>query len=161
MAMNKNWPRWIFASVSKFFIDKMAIENLPMFIEGQHRDLDPTLQDYCELRIDGPNTTEVARNQWHLYMEVNVLISSIMNDSDYHRIHTSAGVVGNAFECSIPVYKYGNTVDDDDSLIGCLSLQQDRKKRERIQISHFGQVAPNTKLLQASVEGHFIINLEV
>ena len=161
MAMNKNWPRWIFASVSDHFKTKMDAVSLPLFIEGQHRDIDKSLQDYVELRVDGPYITEIARDQWQLYIEVNVLINSIMNDTNNHRIHTSAGLVGAAFEDAIPVYKYGSTGEDDDSFLGCLVLQQDKKRRERIQISHFGQVAPNTKLLQATVEGHFIIDLEV
>lgn len=157
-AINKNWPRWVFASVSKHIDDRK--DGLTLFIEGQHRDTEG-LVDFLELRVDGPNFTEVSRGCFHFFVEVNILVQSAMDDSNFHRIHTDVGIAAAALTSSIPVFKYGTGVDDDQSLLGCLRLIQDKRGREKVQVSHFGQIDPVTKLMQATVEGHYEMLLTV
>ena len=149
--INKNWPRWLFASVSKHFSDRRS--GLIMYIEGQHRDT-RSLKDFIELRMDGPQFTEISHNYWKVYVEINMLVQSAMDNNNYHRIHTNVGIVAAAFS-DIVLYKYGNGPDDDQSQWGCLSLIQDSDKRQRLDIFHFGQIDRQTKLLQATVEGHY------
>jgi len=150
---NVNWPRWVFASVCKHFDDNKS--SLTLFIEGQHRKT-RTLKDFAELRVDGPYLTEVSKGVWKLFIEVNVLLQSAMDDTSFHRIHTNAGIIVAAFT-GIPVYKYGDGVDDDKSLLGCLQIVSDARGKERIQVSHFGRIDTGTPLMQATVEGHYEI----
>jgi hypothetical protein len=155
MPSDPNWPRWIFASVSKHFQDRRG--TLTFYIEGQERD-SPMPTDLLEFRMDGPYETEISKNYWDLYIEVSILIQAMKDDKDYHRIHRYCGLVAQAFT-SIPVYKYGDGVDDDQTLLGCLNLVQNVGKHERIQINHFGQIEKDTPLLQSSVEGHYRMDL--
>lgn len=149
--INKNWPRWIFASVSKHFDDRR--QGLPMFIEGQHRDT-RSLKDFIELRMDGPQFTEVSHNYWRLYFEVNILVQSTMDEHSYHRIHTNVGIVAAAFS-DIGLMRYGTGPSDDQEQWGCAGLLQDTRKRQHLDIFHFGQIDKQTKLMQATVEGHY------
>ena len=151
MSMNENWPRWIFASVSKHFYDRR--QGLDFFIEGQHRATRGE-KDFLELRMDGPQITEISKNCYTLYGEVNILITSIMDNTNYHRIHTHAGIVAAAFTM-IPLIKYGTGTDDDGTQWGCWNLIQNPFKRQRVDIFHFGQVDVRSEVVQATVEGHY------
>jgi len=149
--INKNWPRWVFASISKHFDGKR--QGLPLFIEGQHRDT-RSLKDFIELRMDGPQFTEISRKYWRLYFEINILVQSTIDDNNYHRIHQNVGIVAAAFS-DIVLFKYGDGPDDDQELWACAHLMQDTRKRQHLDIFHFGQIDKQCKLLQATVEGHY------
>ena len=157
MSVNPNWSRWIFASASKHFAD--LANGVKFYIEGQPRDTKQTDQEIYEFRQDGPHYTEATRHQWNAYVEINILIQAAKLDDDFHRMRRLAGVIEAAFT-DIPVYKYGDTLDDDDSYLGCLKLRQDKRAGERIQTSHFGQIEKDTNLEQAVVEGHFDMELD-
>ena len=156
MAVQQQWPRWIFASVSRHFADRRG--GLTLFIEGQPRDTRDE-KDFLELRQDGPYITEVSKGYYRLYIEINVLVQSSMDAEDYHRIHDDVGIAAAAFTNGISVFKFGDRVGDDDSFVGCLILIGDPRGKERIQISHFGQIEPKLSLMQATVEGHYEMKL--
>ena len=156
MALDQNLTRWIIASVSQHFMDRR--QGLTVFMEGQVRDT-RTLKDFLELRVDGPSMTELSKGYWRVFIEINVLVQSAQDNADYHRIYESVGIAAAAFTGTLSIYKYGDKAGDDDSLVGCMQLQGDRSKTERIQISHFGQVEPETGVFQSSVEGHYAVNL--
>lgn len=161
MPANKNWARWIFASVSRHFTDELSSAGIPLFIEGQHRDTS-TLKDFVELRMDGPRSKEVSAGCWHLRVEINLLVQSSMDDVNYHRIHQTCGVVASAMKNNILVYRYGNTdIEDDSSFLGCLQLLIDQRGRDTIEINHFGMIHQETEIVQASVEAHYKLILEV
>ena len=157
MAILENLPRWLFASVSKHFDDNK--QDLALFIEGQYRTT-RNIKDFIELRFDGPDLTEISKGYWKVYTEINVLVQSAMDDENFHRIHTTVGKVVAAFT-DIEVYKYGTGDDDDDSLLGCLVLLADARSKEKTKVAHFGQIGPDTMLLQASVEGHYLMHLTI
>lgn len=157
MSKDKNIERWIFASICKHFDARK--ETLPLFIEGMHRDRIIN-QDQLELRIDGPYIVEESHNLFYYDYEINILVSSVINDTDLHQIYRDVGIVTSAF-VDIEVYKYGTGVDDDQSLLGCLRLKQSSGNREKIQVSNFGQIEPDVKLLQATVEGHYRLTLSL
>jgi len=159
MSANPNWPRWIFATVSKHFLAKAQEAGLHLFIEGQHRDTRKR-KDFLELRLDGPTLLEPSKGCWILRIEVNILIQSTMDDKNYHRIHQNVGVAAAAFNPAITVYKYGNNLQDDATFVGCLQLIQNRETRDFLEINHFGQIDPKTNLMQASVEGHYKMVLQ-
>lgn len=151
MSANLNWPRWVFASVSKHFYDRR--QGLIMFIEGQHRNTRND-KDFIELRMDGPQYTEISKDYWRIYGEVNILVTSAMDNVNYHRIHENVGIVATAFTM-IPLFKYGAGAQDDQTQWACWNLLQDTGKRQRVDIFHFGQVDVKSEVIQASVEGHY------
>lgn len=150
-----NLPRWTFASVSKHFDDRKSTAFL--FIEGQDS-LTNEQRDWLELRMDGPFIQEVSGNFFFLDIEINVLVSAIMNEDNYHVIHTLVGIAVAAFTNQIELFKLGDNPQDDQSLIGCYLLRS--QGREATIISHFGQIDPDKRLIQASVEGHYRLELE-
>ena len=154
--MNSNWPRWIFASVT----DHFSSTGYKTFVEGEPRETWEE-KDFIEVRMDGPYFIQLDSSSWEAMIEVNVLVQSSMDFTNLHKIHTMCGVVASAFAGnSIQVFKYGVNVGDDQTLLGCLQLLQDKRDRQLLVISHFGQLAPDKLLQQASVEGHFKITLD-
>jgi len=154
--MNKNWARWIFASIAKHFDDQAVIAALPLYIESA-----PAKQghpeDWLELRIDGPNFSGRSKDEWGVTVEVNIVISSAKNGKNNYRFLTNEGLVCKWFVAEIPIFKLGNGVDDDQSFITCLQLITDDKAK--LVVSHFGQIDATTQLLQSTVEGHYHANL--
>jgi len=155
--INTNWSRWIFASICQHFDDNKG--TLPLYIEGQYIST-PRPNNFMELRIDGPYYTHVNKKDWKVYLEVNVLLQSSINDADFHNQQRYLGLISTIFSC-IKLYKYGTGAMDDDSQFGCLFLLQDTQARERLQISNFGRVDVGSKLEQATIEGHYKTNLTV
>lgn len=157
MPKDKNIERWIAASINKHFDDRK--ETYPLFIEGMHRDK-ITEQNQFELRIDGPYIIEECHNLFFYDYEINILVSSLINDTDLYQLHRMLGIVTAAFT-DIEVYRFGNGVEDNQSLLGCLQLKQSSGIREKVQVSIFGQIEPDVKLQQATVEGHYRLTLNL
>lgn len=154
---DKNWARWTFASVSVFF--EARRQGLRLFIEGQHRDT-RLEEDFLELRVDGPTLRQVSKGCWKLRIEVNVLVQSVFNDVNYHRVKQNSGIAQAAFETSIPVYRFGDGPDDDQSFVGCYILQQDKRSRDFIELNDFGRIEKDVPISQATVEGHYVMTLD-
>ena len=152
--MNKNWARWIFASVTDHFVTNLSsvggVDEKNIFVEGQPRNIDRDEQFY-EIRVDGPVLTEVSHGCFRVDAEVNVLVQTTLDDRNYHAHHTAIGLVTQAFT-DIVIYRYGNGLDDDDTVLGCFILQQDARRRQSVKVNQLGQLDPNTKLEQASIE---------
>lgn len=146
----QNIPRWLFASVSKHFDDRKQDEHL--FIEGQDR-LTNEETDWLELRMDGPFYREVSKGSHQFDIEVNVLVSSAMNEDDYHKIFKLVGVVIAAFTKTIDILKLGDGGSDDQSFLECARIRTEN--REAVIVSHFGQIDSDKRLIQATVEGHY------
>lgn len=153
--MNQNWPRWIFASIHKHFLAER--QGLTLFVEGLNHVEDQS--DYLELRVDGPYFRELTKDNFKIELEINVLIASSRTESDFHKIHRDCGIVVTAFNKTIKIFKLGNGVEDDQSLLGCLQMVRSGDAREALRTSHFGQIQSNTPVMRASVEGHYFMNL--
>ncbi len=158
MSANQNWSRWSFASISKHFDDNR--QGLKLFIEVTHRDTRKD-EEYLEFRMDGPTLREVSKGCWKLRIEVNILVTATIDENDFHRIHRNAGIAQAAFAQGISVFKYGDGVDDDDSFLGCYKLLQNSSTRDFIELNHFGQIDANVPLMQATVEGHYLMTLNI
>ena len=155
--MNTNWAKWVVASVIKYFSDNISFD---VFIEGMDRETSK-LSDFAEIRVDGPKFNELSKNYWKIRIEVNILIHSVMSDTDLYHFYDNIGIVNKAFQNCISVYKRGNNVEDDNSHVGCLKLVIDRYDRENIVTSNFGQIDKSVKLQQATVEAHYEMYLNV
>jgi len=154
--MNANWSRWIYSSVAKYFTDKATLASLSLYVESAPAKTGHP-EDWLELRLDGPYFSGRSKNEWGVTIEVNVVISSAKNEKNNYRFLTNEGKVCEWFVAEIPIFKLGAGVLDDQSLITCLQLKTD--DRERLVVSHFGQIDPTTQLLQSTVEGHYHANL--
>lgn len=153
--MNSNWPRWIFASITQHF---GTVTGYKTFVEGEPRETWEE-KDFIEIRVDGPYFVKLDSITWEAMIETNILVQSAIDFKNLHRIHTMVGVVASAFDPAPQIFKYGSNVGDDQSLLGCLELLQNKQDRQILAISHFGQLAPDKLLQQATVEGHFKILL--
>jgi hypothetical protein len=71
--------------------------------------------------------------------------------------------IGGEFEQAmserIPVYKFGTGVDDDDSLLGCLTIR--KSKSESVKLFHFGQINQTDRIRQSVIDGRFELYLEM
>lgn len=150
--MNENWPRWIFASISNHFNNNTG--SLEIFYEGSKRSAEFEESDLIEFRMDGPFFRQIDRTQWSTKVEINILVQAAIDDEDFHKIHRYVGIVANAFT-PITVYKYGNGISDDSTVLACLDLIQNEREGDILEIRHFGQLDPAKQLLQATVEGHY------
>lgn len=154
--MRKHWPRWAYASFSKHFADHFTANNLHLFVEGDDRDT-ALREKFCEFRMDGPRIRPVGRRRWEIFVPVNILVQTSMNDTNVYQHQTNIGIAQSGFARTISIYKYGNGVDDDQSLLVCLSLMGD--KNNPLKTNNFGQVDTTVRLQQATVEGHYLGHL--
>lgn len=156
-----DWSRWIFIGTSDHFGTGLEAlpSPLPQFIEGQQRDT-KDLTNFVEFRMDGPWFTELSKDYWRIYVEVNILVQTAMKTGDFHQHHRNLGNVAALFR-DIQVFRCGDGPNDDDSPLGCLKLIQDERKRERVVIANFGQIEPHVQVQQGTVEGHFEMKLGV
>lgn len=153
--IDKNWARWIFASLSVHFENGRG--TVPMYVEGQDRNT-ASLNEYIELRIDGPYYKELSKTYYQLDLECNVLCCAKRDNIDNHKIHRITGLISSLFKTDISVFKYGDGPDDNPTIfVGCL-IRRD-EKREEIVTSHFGQIDPDIPVLQATVEAHYRMHL--
>jgi len=152
---SEHWSRWIKASCAKHFSG--ISDETKFFVEGFVRDTE-NLPDWVEFRIDGPFIKEHTRESWELAIEINVLIS-VTEGVDIYRQEVIVGRVTELFLDCIRVYRYGNGPDDDQTELGCLELRKP-SNREKLTVSNFGKLRPDTQLTQASVEGHYLMFLD-
>ena len=156
MSINPNWARWIFASVSKHFDDRRGV--LPLYIEGQHR-ATSKLKEYLELRMDGPTWNEASKGYFQGDIQINILVTAAMDEEDYHRPYRFAGQVQQAFTQTIPVFRFGDGPEDDQTFLGCLQLLQNRSDRSFVELNWFGVIDQDYQLVQATVEGHYRLTI--
>jgi len=163
---NKNWARWIFASISVHFGGLFLSAGVPMFVEGYPPPLNKELSDnrnidqnHLELRIDGPWIRNVSKGCYWFDAEVNILVGTLIGEENFHIHHQNCGIAQSAFK-DISVFQLGDVADDpenDQSFLGCLRLKQ--AKRDEVRIAHFGMIEPTTEINQSTVEGHYEMNL--
>jgi hypothetical protein len=151
--INQHWNRWIFASASSFF--KQKIVGYPFFIEGQNA---PLQGDSIEFRLTGPEWTQISPNTYIGEIVINILVKAV-KEEDAHKIFRMVGLTEAAFVVCFPVKKYGNTVNVDNSniVIGFMNLEQAGGKD--IRTTHFGQLVPEVPSIQSTVEANYKITL--
>jgi hypothetical protein len=150
MAADKNWPRWIFASVSNHF-KQVAVDNdIPILIEGLEDRLSYKVRDrdHAELRIDGPILNEISRNCFRLNVDVNILLQSYMSEANRYILIENCGVFLEGVT-NIPVFRYGTGPDDDSSYLGCLEIKDENKGG--FGVHHFGQLKPDVRVRESIV----------
>ena len=155
MSNREHWPRWVFASITKHFVDHFDAAAKVSFVEGDKRNT-ALEKKFYEVRMDGPRSRQLSKGYWELFVPVNILIQTTMtNDTHLHR--KQIGVAFSGFADTISILKLGNGPDDDGSFLTCFSLEGN--KADPVKINDFGQVDTTVRLQQATVEGHYIGNI--
>lgn len=149
--INVNWARWIHASINKQFNDNCH-STVKLYIEGTERNT-RAIKNFLELRIDGPKIDEISRNYYRLYVEINILAQALL-DVDIYQLQRLVGLAQSLF-VDIPVYKYGTGTEDTEALLGCLQRITSVRGSEFIDATNFGQIAPDNKINQATIETHY------
>ena len=162
MASNPYWSRWIVASCMKHFkaIYVASPYSLNVHCEGQPRQTNE-LQEWLEVRVDGPRIRRITKTQYDIYCEVNILCCVVPNQNvNSYRIHDLTGIAAEGFTNEVALLKIGPATDpeNDGTQFGCLRLESGA--REAIRVNIFGEVRPDTAMVQAAVEGHYTTFLE-
>jgi hypothetical protein len=150
--MNKNWNRWIFASVNKYFNDNKGDVAI-IHLQGTARNFDDN-GERAELRQSGVEYTFITKGEFRADFAVSILISVPLGQGDSHRIQRLTGHFAEKASMKIEIKKYGNTTDDDNSLLGCLRLNG------KIDINDYGQVASDLRITQSTVEASYELELK-
>lgn len=151
----ENLSRWLYASCSKYISGRA--DGIITFFEGADRP--KNAKTFAEFRMDGPRLTLLSRNYWQIWVAINVLVQNTMDDDGFHGKHVAIGKIVDAMNTPIPVYKFGDGISDDSTvLVGCLEMIHD--KFNRLQVNHFGQIDKTVRLEQATVEAHYLMYLE-
>jgi len=164
MPANKNWTRWIKASLGKYlkatadglsptvpFLVDGVIERDKTFMEAPNR---------IEARINGPFTQELSAGYHRVYVDVNVLVTTMMGGvtKNVYQIDDILGAFHNAMDGALAIYRLGTGPDDDDTLLGCLSPRPG--KSDSIRVLHFAQIDTNDRLKQGMVDARYVMYLE-
>lgn len=168
MPANPNWARWIFASAA-FYLKTIATENqLPCIVEGlddrTKAFMDST--DRAEIRINGPYIQEISNGYFRVWVDINVLLSSRMDETKGgYALQRFAGIMQAAMSDQIAIWNYGDRegdFDDDDPEtqihLGCLSPRPG--KADSVKVLHFGQVEKADRLKQAAVDAGYQMYLD-
>lgn len=146
--INPNWQRWIKASVVKNFENP----DIPMTADGDDRN--PVEKDFIEVRMDGPRFYSDGRDKYRIWLAINVVVQSVMGKDTYNH-ERNIGHAQVLFKDNIPVYKYG----DDNELLGCLRLIDNGINGEFLRTNNLGQIEKTYRLQQATIEGHYRMEL--
>ncbi|REJ65633.1 MAG: hypothetical protein DWQ31_16975 [Planctomycetota bacterium] len=156
-----NWPRWFFASIGDYFKTVADGINLPILIEGiDEREAEKIrAADHVELRINGPAIREISAGYFRVWLDVNLLLTSIMGGQtkNAYDIVQQAGVLQQAASQPIPIFRFGNAPGDDGTSLGCLTAR--RGRRENVTVFHFGQIGRDERVRQSAVDARFEIYL--
>lgn len=167
--------RDILASLGVHFQSAFA-NYLPVFFEGQHID-GAYPADYIEVRVEGADIDEVAKEQYQVTVEVDLKIVK-RKTNNLLTIRSDAGKCAEALRQGIPLihpavdvalthldpYSYiqigGLTYIDSlavteivaeaDVTLGCLTTQSFYGRRHKIEITHHGQLK-NKHILVSTV----------
>jgi hypothetical protein len=155
---NKNWPRWIKASLFRHIQESNTSgPNYHLFFEGQHRKTSDE-SSWIEVRLDGPWPRQITAPHWKIAVELNILLTCNVA-RDLYAIDRMIGEIQAMFLPRIAVYKLGNGPEDNASeLLGCLTLDTSDHKHGAF-ANQYGQIEPKIHLQQATVEGRYWMDL--
>lgn len=149
-----DWVRWCYASINKHFDDRR--NGYELYIEGDER-IQEDLNEFAELRIDGPFIFIPQKGLYFIDIEINVLCQTHNDPRRFYKPQRIVGTFARAFENLIRVEKLGDGPFDDGSLIDCFHLQRD--VREGVEINYYGIIRQDMRLMQTTIEGHYRLEI--
>jgi hypothetical protein len=159
--MDKNLARWIFQSLALHFKSVADGISLLYFVEGiDERSNDTMQENHVELRVSGPKLKEVSKGYFNVMVTVNFLFTKNMNEvgADAFDLIQWTGVFADEMLQPIPIYKKGNGLEDDGTLVGCLQVHKGRN--EAVRVFQFGQLDKHTRIRQAEVDALYGMNYQ-
>ena len=159
--MDENLARWIFQSLASHFNSVADGISLLYFVDVIDERYNDTMQEnHVELRVSGPEMKEVSKGYYTIKVIVNFLFTKNMNEvsADAFDLIQWTGVFANAMLQPTPIYKKGDGLEDDGTLIGCLQVHKGRN--EAVRVFHFGQLDKNTRIRQSEVDALYGMNYQ-
>lgn len=144
MSLNRNWIKWITASIFKYFDDRK--ETLLLHVDEIERKTD---KNYVQLQVNGPVFTESTQNEWVAVVDINCTVSTIKDSMDLYNHEKASGLIASLMTANICVYKYGDGGD----LLGTLIRQTG------VETLKFGQLDPEIQVLESSIQATYKIDL--
>jgi hypothetical protein len=139
--MDENLPRWIWLSITSHFNNYK--QDITYEVNGYDR-LEQA-KDSFQIRINGPIYNKLTVNSFEVDVDINILITTIKEDTDEVKLQRMQGIISQGFTDEIKILKYGNGK----TLYGCLILQTP------IIITNFGAVEETSNVLQSTIEGQY------
>lgn len=146
--------RWTVASLTDYFQNTVntSITPVPPFSVTGYSLNSNESEDHIEMRIQGPHEKDTSGGGW-LSLEVHLsFLMTFRQDSvkDILTLDRWLGVYKEALRDPIEILKRGSGPDDDNSLLGCLSVKKS-KREGLIRIDRYGFMDGNTPVQQATV----------
>jgi hypothetical protein len=145
--IDEKLSRWIKQS----FLDVIhpsLTASYPVFIEGNYRNTNQ-ISNFYEFRFDGPFIEKLGPSNYHVEVEVNILIQAVIA-ADLYIVEKMSGKVITLLDRTFAIKKF----QDGEDHIFCMTLKSG--PREALKQSNFGQGDPNLKILQTSIEAHYV-----
>jgi hypothetical protein len=116
--------------------------------------------NHVELRVSGPELKEVSNGYYNVKVIVNFLFTKNMDEvsADAFDLIQWTGVFANEMLQPIPIYKKGDGLEDDGTLIGCLQVHKGRN--EAVRVFHFGQLDKDTRIRQSEMDALYGMNFQ-
>jgi hypothetical protein len=138
-------------SVNKHFTDNRG--DYQIRFEGQTPPEESTKPSFFEVRINGPRWKEISRNCYRVYMEVSLLCSSVISENAFKHMSMTSHLSSKMDKIELRRF----AENENGSLIGCFLLRPDVPYP--IDVIPWGQPDPTTKVMLASVEGYYHLQL--
>ena len=162
MPANRNWRRWIHASIGDKLSAIAAAEcpAIPSLIEGIQTRSTEFMEspDRLEFRMNGPFTRQTDPTNWTARVFINVLVASMMGEvKDAYIYDDMLGIYHAVLQEPIQCFRKGQKIDDDGSLLGCLIPLGE--KSTPVRVLDFGEIDPTDHLRHGMVSGVYEIEL--
>ena len=170
MPTNPNWARWIHASIGYALtnVAKGMSPPLPVMVEGVDERSSAFMQasDRAEIRITGPFSQKLGPDDYLIYVDANVLITSRYDGYQKNALQhlLLGGIFQEAMDTPIVLWNYGNQAGDyvdgspDTQVdLGCLTTRVDGNSS--VKLFNFGQIDKTDKIKQVAVDARYFIYL--
>jgi len=162
MPANRNWRRWIHASIGDQLSAIAAAEDppIPSLVEGiQLRETAfMEASDRIEIRVNGPFTIQYDPENWTGRVFINVLVASAIGEiKAAYTFDDILGLFHRELGQPIECFRKGTGFDDDGTSIGCLIPLGE--KATPVRVLDFGEIDPTDHLRQGMVTGVYEIEL--
>jgi len=158
--MDTNIPRWLFSSLAQLFKEDSDALSLHYFVESvDEEEPEDFNRNSALFRMNVPDV-KLGSGSVSIYrIELQILLTCLPNtpNANAFDIYRWAGAFQERMLGYLPIYKYGNGPDDDQSLLGC--LEPDPGVADYVRIVTYGQIDKTSRVWQVSVNGRFILQL--
>ena len=165
MSIDPNWQKWICLSIQNHFAQSAHVidwqtylnnpdlyqDKVPLWVENPNYDKS-SVDNSLEIRIGGPDFTQLSNKMWKARVTVNALLETEMDMNNLMFQQEFLGKIQEAFS-TISLRMYGPYVTDTQQFFGCLNLYGD------IQTVDFSQEHAEEKRQIAYIEAQYRTDL--